>query len=129
MAAFVEYQLDDGSTVLVKLPEEDSRGGLVRAGREDSEPVIIRAQSRFTEAFESIRKVSCAIKDQLEDLRADEVTVKFGLVSTGKLGNFAVGEVGVAANYEITLKWNNAKKPEKPPARMIRRFRTGQRLR
>ena len=60
--------------------------------------------------MESVRLSALAIKHKLEDARADEVQVKFGLTTTGKLGNFAIGEVGISANYEVTLTWKN------PPA-------------
>jgi hypothetical protein len=43
------------------------------------------------------------LKAKLESLRADEVSVKFGLKATGEAGNFAVGKVGVEANYEVKL--------------------------
>ena len=51
-----------------------------------------------------------SVLEKLHDLQADEVELKFGLVTTGELGNFAVGKVGIEANYEVTLKWQ--KKPD-----------------
>jgi len=51
------------------------------------------------------------------------VEVKFGLKATGEAGNylFAIGKVGVEANYEVTLKWSNQVAPRS--ARKNRRLR------
>lgn len=43
--------------------------------------------------------------EKLHHLQADEVELKFGLMTTGELGNFAIGKVGIEANFEVTLKW------------------------
>lgn len=110
MAVYVEYPLEDG-TLLVKVPENDGIEGiegLFECSLTDNDTVIIKAGKRFSEAFHNITRSVSEIKKELQSAQADEVEVKFGLVTTGKLGNFAVGEVGVEANYEVTLKW---KKP------------------
>jgi hypothetical protein len=41
---------------------------------------------------------------KIKPTEADEIEVKFSLKSTGELGNFAVGSLGVEAAYEVTLK-------------------------
>lgn len=109
MATFVEYEIEDGFKVLVKL--QDEQAGLVEASN-TSDVVIVKAENKFGEALESVHRSALVIKNKLENMRADEVEVKFGLTTTGKLGNFAIGEVGVNANYEITLKWKNSTQPK-----------------
>jgi hypothetical protein len=108
MPTYIEYALEDGMTILVRAPEEESRG-MVMAGNKPGESILIKAEKDFEQAFESVKRSATVIKQKLEDLQADEVEVKFGLTTTGKLGNFAVGEIGVEANYEVTLKWKNSK--------------------
>ena len=47
------------------------------------------------------------VEYQLEDGTNNLVDVTFGLKTIGEVGNFAVGKVGVEANYPAALKWNN----------------------
>ena len=42
-------------------------------------------------------------------MRADEVEVSFGLKAVGEAGNFAIGKVGMEANYVVKLKWSGEK--------------------
>ncbi len=113
MTTYIEYELDDGTTVLIESPDTET-GGLVKASRGNGENVIVKASKKFGEALESIRTQAVALRQRLEDARADEVEVKFALKTTGELGNFAIGSVGAEAAYEVTLKWKNEPKP--PPA-------------
>jgi hypothetical protein len=50
-----------------------------------------------------------ALSRQLREMDAEEVEVSFGLKAMGELGTFAVGKVGLEANYQVTLKWSNKK--------------------
>ncbi|MEW5870666.1 MAG: CU044_2847 family protein [Chloroflexota bacterium] len=63
-----------------------------------------------------------ALREKLDELRADEVEVSFGLKTIGEVGNFAVGKAGVEANYTVALKWKNAAGTE-----MERRVKRAQR--
>jgi hypothetical protein len=85
---------------------------MVRAGLGNGEKPL-KSGKKFGEALEGMWRSAIAIKRKLEGLRVDEVEVKFGLVTTGKAGFFAVVELGVEANYEDTLKWKNTSEAEK----------------
>lgn len=102
MPKYLKYKLDDGSELLVELPEESS--GIVRAGNVGEK--IEEAKQTFDQALDGVRLSALQLRKKFHDLEADEVEVKFGLKATGELGNFAVGKVGVEANYEVTLKWS-----------------------
>jgi hypothetical protein len=106
LPTFIEYEIEENVTILIQAPNEAIMG-IVKAAEKDGEPVILKSEKKFTDALEGVRHSAIAIKQKLEDLRADEVEVKFGITTTGKLGNFAIAEVGVEANYEVTLKWKN----------------------
>ena len=108
MTAYVEYELDEETTILIEIPEEEA-GGIVQASRRGDEPEVLKAEKKFSDALEGVRRSAISIKEKLDDLRADEVEVTFGLKTTGKLGNFAIAEVGVEANYSVKLKWENEK--------------------
>ena len=105
MATFIEYELEDGGTLLIEVKEPE--GGVYRAARGDGN-VIIKATTKFRAALSSIKHSAALLRQELDELKADDVQVKFGLTTTGELGNFAVGKLGVEANYEVTLKWSNS---------------------
>jgi len=113
MPTFIEYELEDGLTVLIEAPEDETTGP-VRAARDNDGNIIKRSEKKFGEALDSIRLQAAMMRKKLEDLYADEVEVTFGLTTTGELGNFAVGKVGLEANYEVTLKWKNMDEEKKP---------------
>jgi hypothetical protein len=104
VATYVEYRLEGGGVMLVEAAEEE--GGLVHASVIDG--ITVRhAKQGFEQAFEAVRAGASVLRSKLEELRADEVEVKFCLKAVGEAGNFAVGKVGMTANYEVTLKWKN----------------------
>lgn len=109
-AQFIEYLLEDGTSILVQAPSDLSETGPIKTGVEQQG--VIQAEKTFGEALEGVRKQAKELRKKLEDVRADEVEVKFSLTATGELGNFAIGKVGIEASYEVTLKWTN--KPQTP---------------
>lgn len=107
MSNFYEYQLEDGTTVLVQTSQKKP-AGLTKVSRGDKVGnVISSVNQKFTDAFAGVKASAVVLRRQLEELQADEVEVTFGLTATGEFGNFAIGQVGAEANYEITLKWKN----------------------
>ena len=110
MSGYIEYQLEDGISILIEVPDDPS-SDLVK-GPHNIEETVVTAKKTFGDALEGVRVQAQLLRKKLEDLRADEVEVKFSLKTTGELGNFAIGKVGVEANYEITLKWKNSTTPE-----------------
>ncbi|MEW5956101.1 MAG: CU044_2847 family protein [Chloroflexota bacterium] len=106
MATYIEYQLEDGATILIET-EEHKTGGVTKASRDTAGNVITSANQKFEAAFAGVKKSALVLRHQLEEMRADEVEVTFGLKATGDLGNFAIGKVGAEANYTVKLKWSN----------------------
>ncbi len=105
MATYIEYELEDGTTVLIESSEPES--GVVRASRDKEGNVIKKAGQKFEAVLAGIKPWAAALRRQLDDLLADEIEVTFGVKAVGEAGNFAVGKVGAEANYEVTLKWSN----------------------
>ena len=113
MGAYLEYQLEDGTTILVET-DQPQAAGVVKASRSDREGNVITSVSqKFEDALASVKKSALALRGQLMEARADEVTVTFGLKATGEGGNFAIGKVGIEANYTVTLKWVNVEQTSK----------------
>jgi hypothetical protein len=105
---FIEYQIDEETTILIK-SADTQESGMVKAasgGEEQTE----KAATKFEAALEPVHRVALAMRHKLRDLEADETEVIFGLTTTGKLGNFAIAEVGVEANFTVKLKWTKEKK-------------------
>ena len=105
MSTYIEYELENGMTVLIETTETDE-AGIVKASRAGE--AVKKAGQTFSEALDAISAQASELKAKLEGLRADEVSVTFGLKATDEAGNFAVGKVGIEANYEVTLKWQNS---------------------
>jgi hypothetical protein len=104
MSTFVEYQMEDGTTILVET-EQPQPTGVTKASRDPAGNVIVSVGQRFEQAFEGVKKSVTVLRRQFEEMRADEVEVTFGLKATGEAGNFAIGKVGMEANYTVKLKW------------------------
>jgi hypothetical protein len=109
MPTYIEYQMEDGSTVLVEA--ESSMGGVVKASRGGVD--VVQTGKKFTDAVASIRGSLKAMVMEFDALKIEEAEVKFGLKAVGEAGVFAVGKVGGEMNYEVTLKWK--KPPDEKP--------------
>lgn len=107
MPTYVEYQLDDQTTILVEGPEDES-GGIVRAANEEGSVTTVKAKKTFADAMKDVNAQARLLLKEINSLHVDEAEVKFGINTVGEIGNIAIGKVGVGVNYEITLKW---KKP------------------
>ncbi len=104
MASYIEYKLEDGTTVLIEA--EEPVGGLAPAGRSAEGVAKVQAKRTFEEALQGIKPWARTLRQQLENLAADEVEVTFGIKAVGEAGIFAVGKIGAEANYKVTLKWS-----------------------
>lgn len=108
MATFIEYKLEDGTTILVET-EAQQTTGVTKASRDKVGNVIIQAGQKFEDAFENIKKSALVLRRQLEEMRADEVEVTFGLKASGEFGNFVIGQIAAEASYTVKMTWKNRK--------------------
>lgn len=111
MSTYVEYQIDENTTILVEVAK-DEVSGVVRASREPGDVTKVKAKISFVEALKDIRAQARLLLAEIEDLHVEEAEVKFGINTVGELGFMAIGKVGGGVNYEVTLKW---KKPIPKP--------------
>jgi hypothetical protein len=131
MAYYIQFETEDGGTFLVEVAEvereEESAqtGGLVKAGLTDDvkkkgKEIIDEAGKTFDDGLEVVRYNANAfikkLKSGLID-PPDEVEITFGLKATGKVGNFAIAEAGVEANYTVKLTWRREEKKAKTSRR------------
>lgn len=104
MPTYVEYELKDGVTILIEA-SEDEKAEIVKAARNKEGNVIIRAKKSFSQALKEAKVQAQLLLQEIEDLQVNEAEIKFGLTTTGELGNLALGKIGLGVNYEVTLMW------------------------
>lgn len=107
MATYIEYQIDENSSILIEAPDDSE--GLAQVSREIGELSKLKAKKNFSEAIKDIRLQAKLLLKEIEELHVEEAEVKFGINTVGELGNMAIGKVGMGVNYEVTLKWKNPK--------------------
>lgn len=112
MATYIEYDLENGATILIEAPGGET-GGIVKASRGDGEVAKVKAKKGFADALKDVRVQAKLLLNEIEELHVNEAEIKFGINTVGELGNMAIGKVGVGVNYEVTLKWTKpADKPK-----------------
>ena len=111
MTAYIEYELDDGSTILIVAPDEEMTG-MAPASRGGSQ--VIKSQMKLREALKGAKAQAKILLEEIEGLHVNEAEIKFVLTTTGELGNLAIGKVGLDVNYEVTLKWMRKEQVHQP---------------
>lgn len=107
MTQYIQFQTEDGSSILVEV-EETHGVGIAKAGlRERAGEAVAQATTAFEEGLEIVRRNAAAFVKTLRGLsdQPDEIEVTFGLKATGEVGNFAVAKAGAEANYSVKLTW------------------------
>ncbi len=102
MATYIEYTLEDGSTILIEADETASGMPIKAAGGD----VLMETEKLFAEALGPVRRSIMVLRQELSDLETDELEVNFGVKTTGEAGLFGVCKLGAEANFSITLKWS-----------------------
>lgn len=99
MKQLVEYELDDGQTILVEvdLPE----AGIERAGRLDQ---VVKAKERLGETLEQIKPLAQTVMAKLHGLSSDEIGVEFGIKLSAKAG-IILASAESEANITVRLTW------------------------
>lgn len=110
MPTYIEYQNDDGSTVLIELVEASD--GVVKASRDGLK--VVETGRKFKEAFAGIRSTIKDLVAEMNALKVAEGEVKFGLKALAEANVLAVGKMGGEVNYEVTLKWKTPEDKPKP---------------
>ena len=112
MATYIEYELDDGTILYIQGDDVEESGGVRRVSRGDDGNAVVQSTNTFRDALAGVKSSAKLLREQLNELKADEVEVTFGLKAIGEAGFFGISKVGMEANYEVKLKWDNTKKAE-----------------
>ncbi|MEM9006516.1 MAG: CU044_2847 family protein [Cyanobacteria bacterium P01_F01_bin.86] len=108
MKQLVEFDLEDGSSILVEV-EEPVQNATQRAAL-NPQKVAYKANQAFNAAIRhTIRPTAIAVVGEVRNLPdpPEEVEAKFGLKLSMSVG--AVITAGSEANFEVTLKWKSLK--------------------
>lgn len=103
--AVLEFELKDGTSVYVEVPDTVTDAGLHRVtrGGEDA----LRAETRFEDAVARIRPAAQVLLDNLHDLNTpEEIGLEFGLKFNARAGAI-IASVDSEATFKVTNKWKN----------------------
>jgi hypothetical protein len=112
MKHLVEFPLVDGGSILVEVSEpEDERGSRRVARGSEGEPEP--APKTFEQALSKIRPATESVIAMLRGLlhKPGEVEMEFGFTLSAEAG-VIITSVSTAANYKVTLRWNEESKEQ-----------------
>ena len=102
MKDLVEFQLEDGSPVVVEV--EDSGEGRQRVSRGGAPD---QSQERFNDAIARVRPAAEAVLQAFRELNTpDEIGLEFGIKFNAKAGAI-IASVDSQATFKVSLKWAN----------------------
>jgi len=119
MPTYIEYELENGGTVIVEVGDAVTQGGTAMGG--GLEPVSVRGEKTvvekagqtFESAVSSVQNAANILLTKLKSLHdaPDEIEITFGFKASGELGgNFVMAKAGVEANYNVKLVWKKGSK-------------------
>ncbi len=115
MAKYVEFQLEDGTSILIESAEEkkSSGGGFVPTARGNEEPTE-KAKVTFEQAVQNVRGSADLLVSKLRDLSQppDEMEVTFSLKASAEVGTLFVAKGGAEASYHVSLRWRREEKKD-----------------
>jgi hypothetical protein len=106
MADLVEFELEDGSSVLIET--ETVSGRPVTRGRRPTE-MNSKADETFEQALRRVGPTSAAIVERLRDLsqQPDEIEIEFGVKVNAEAGAI-IAKTSGEANFRIAVRWKRA---------------------
>ncbi|MFJ3961782.1 CU044_2847 family protein [Streptomyces sp. NPDC090036] len=104
--SIIEFSLDDGSAVLVRVPDELASSSVLTRGASTS-AVIQKAEATFDSVMHAVRAVTHGVAGQLEDFaqRPDVLVVEFGVELSAQAGAI-ITAAGASAHVKVSLTWS-----------------------
>jgi NTP-dependent ternary system trypsin peptidase co-occuring protein len=97
--------LDDAGLEHVLVEVEPSDVGLAPAGAEKADALVERVGGSVESSLRTmVVPTAKVLRDQLRELRPDEVEVEFGLSLVGKVGA-VIASSELEAHMKVTLRW------------------------
>lgn len=115
MSTVVEMPLEDGSTVLVEVTDDEQR--LQRVGRVGT--VVRETAETLEEALRRVKPAIAAVVGEVRELASppDKVRLEFGVKLTAEAG-VVIAKAATEANFKLSLEWtvnsaHSSGRPEK----------------
>lgn len=107
MKRFIEFPLEDGSSIIVEVNEPEERGSRRVARGTEEEPE--KAPQTFEQALGKICPATEKVITTLRGLvqKPDEVEMEFGFTLNAGAG-VIITSASTEANYKVTLRWKGA---------------------
>ncbi|MEM9770881.1 MAG: CU044_2847 family protein [Cyanobacteria bacterium P01_D01_bin.73] len=107
MSQLVQFELEDGETILVEL-QDGSAGSLEPVSKKKLNGLeAVKSSKTLAQAVDQLRPIASLLKSRLDDIKnpADEVSVKFGVKLSGQAG-MILTKVGAETTFEISMTWH-----------------------
>lgn len=106
-----EYLNEKGEKILIQGTESPDR--LTRGDRDGGTPMFKKVEVTFEKALGTVKAVAGSLKNVIDEINPDEVSVEFSIKTEGEAGFFSICRASTGAEFKITLSWKNEKKDEK----------------
>lgn len=103
MTNLLEFELEDGSSVLIETEDAISRP-VTRGGR--AAEALSIANTTFEQALDRVRPASVALVERFRGMaqQPDEIEVEFGIKVNAEAGAI-IAKTSGEANFRIVLRW------------------------
>lgn len=111
MKHFVEFKIEDGSSIVLEVDEPET-GGTTRASRRPGE-ITEEAKETFEQALSKIKPATDKVITTLRGLahKPDEIEMEFGF-SLNAVAGVVIASASTQANYKVTLRWKKETKED-----------------
>ncbi|SRR6266496_1673597 len=98
--------MEDGSSIIVEVNEQEASPGTRRAARDTSEEKPEPAPQTFEQALSKIRPATEKVITTLRGLahKPNEIEMEFGFSLSAAAG-VVIASASTEANYKVTLRW------------------------
>ncbi len=105
MKRLVEFQFDQGGSVLVEVDEAPA-GPVVRGLGKDRSTLVEEADKTFEDATAAITPAARSLIARLRSIEdaPDEVGIEFGVRLSAQTGAF-IASVAAEANFKVSMTW------------------------
>ena len=106
MKRLVEFQLDQGGSVLIEV-DEPPAGPVTRGLGRDPASLVEEADKTFEDAIAAVTPAARSLISRLRpmDDAPDEINIQFGLQLSAQMGAF-IASVAGQANFTVSLTWH-----------------------
>lgn len=112
-----EYENDKGEIIYINatVEENDEIRGATRGSRLSTPTIIKKVEVKFEEALGTVKAAAGALKNVIDEINPDEVSVEFSLKTEAEAGFFSICRAATGAEFKVTLTWKNEQNSKTKP--------------